>query len=280
MPPNSILDTLNTRRARLCSCHGFPRAFAVCTAILLISAAPALAQGGPPLLTNDPGTPGPHQWEVNLAFTPSICSSLQSYGAPQFDFNYGVGRSIQLTFEIPYVVQTATGLPLASGWGNAYPGLKWRFIDRENGWKVSVFPQIQPPGPAHSIRWELAETGPRFLLPVEVQRDVGPLEINFEAGYYVPVRGHEERIIGLAAGRQITRRVELLGEVYNDYAMGDEPHNTTWDLGNRYEFHKGLILLTMAGSSFTPSPTQPKFFAYVGLQILTSRNFHHLIREE
>jgi len=38
-------------------------------ALLLGWTAQVLAQGGPPLLTDDPGTPGHRNWEINIAST-------------------------------------------------------------------------------------------------------------------------------------------------------------------------------------------------------------------
>src|SRR5438552_4013546 len=35
----------------------------------LVVANQARGQAGPPLITNDPGTPGDRKWEINLAFT-------------------------------------------------------------------------------------------------------------------------------------------------------------------------------------------------------------------
>jgi hypothetical protein len=36
------------------------------------TAAVALAQGGPPYYTNDPGTPGHLNWEINLGYMPFL----------------------------------------------------------------------------------------------------------------------------------------------------------------------------------------------------------------
>ncbi len=62
---------------------------------------------------------------------------LSTLQLPQLDVNYGLGEHIQLTGEIPYVVANASGQPHASGWGNALPGVKWRFFDQgEDGWRA------------------------------------------------------------------------------------------------------------------------------------------------
>jgi len=237
----------------------------------------ARAQGGPPLLTNDPGTPGAENWEINIAAMPVLSRDQNTYQLPQLDINYGIGPCIQLTLEIPYVVATIPGAPRATGWSNASPGVKWRFIDNKRGWNVSFFPQLATGGASGDVRSGIATAGTRILLPIEVQKNIGPLEVNAEAGYYVPFHeaneGHEERILGLALGHQFTKKLEVIGEVYNDSAMAAPPHNTTWDAGARYEFHRGLIALAMAGRNFTPTPdSAPTFIGYFGIQILLDHN--------
>jgi hypothetical protein len=249
-------------------------------ALILFVPSHGRAQGGPPLLTNDPGTPGAKNWEINLAVMPVLVQQQHDFQVPQLDFNYGVGSAVQLTFEAPYVLQTVPK-PFNSGWSNAFPGVKWRFIDNKKGWNVSIFPQMELSGPATAVRHGIAQSGTRFLMPAEVQRNVGPLELDFEAGYYFPIHGHEERIIGFAAGYDFTKKLEAIGEIYNDRAMGALPHDTTWDLGGRYGFHKGLVFLFMAGRSFSGNASgQPNFLAYIGVQILLERNGLALHSEE
>jgi hypothetical protein len=237
----------------------------------------ARAQGGPPLLTTDAGTPGATNWEINIAAMPIFTRDQHIYQVPQLDINYGVGPRLQLTLEIPFVVATAPGRPVASGWSNALPGVKWRFIDNKRGWNVSTFPQLATGGASGDVRSGIATSGTRILLPIEVQRNFGPLELNVEAGYYVPFheanQGHDERILGLAIGHQFTKKLEVIGETYDDSVMGVPPHDTTWDAGARYEFHRGLIWLAMAGRSFSAASSgQPTFLGYFGIQILLDHN--------
>jgi hypothetical protein len=73
------------------------------TLILLSLPVSALAQGGPPMITDDPDTPGPGYWEINLAGITEKSQSERRYEAPTADINYGVGKRIQLKFEIPWV---------------------------------------------------------------------------------------------------------------------------------------------------------------------------------
>jgi hypothetical protein len=246
-------------------------------AVVSLFAAALLPRGahgdaGPPYLTNDPGTPGNDNWEINLASMQTIERGQGSYQLPQIDLNFGIGDRVQLTYEIPYVVETRSGEPQASGWGNAYPGLKWRFIDQgEDGWQASVFPQLESAGSATARGAGIAVAGPRLLLPVEVAKTVGSFNVDFEAGYYLPWHGPEERILGLVAGRAVTPRLELDAELYNDHVLGTSPHVTTLDFGGRYKLHRGFILLFMAGRGLGGNSNgQVQFLGYLGVQILLS----------
>jgi hypothetical protein len=241
----------------------------------LVAPRTSLAQAGPPYITNDPGTPGNANWEINIAEMTTIQRGVGSYQVPQIDMNYGLGDRIQLTFEIPYVLQSAADQPRATAWGNAFPGIKWRFVDQgEGGWQISTFPQFETRASAYAQRSGIAEDAPRLLLPVEFARAVGRVDLDFEAGYYFPWhgRGNEERILGFVAGHAFTPRLELDAELYNDHGMGGAPPDfITLDLGGRYKLHRGFILLFMAGRSVAgPAATQVDFLGYIGIQILLS----------
>jgi hypothetical protein len=232
----------------------------------------ARADAGPPYLTNDPGTPGNGNWEVNLGAMPTIERGVSAYQLPQIDLNFGVGDRVQLTYEIPYVREMRAGEPTASGWGNGYPGLKWRFFDQgDEGWQLSTFPQLETEGSNASERAGISVPGPRLLLPLEVARKVGPLSLNFEAGYYPSWHGSEERILGFVAGHTFTPRLELDTELYNDHQMGASPDVVTLDVGGRYKLQRSFILLFMAGRSINGNgPGQVQFMGYFGVQILLS----------
>ncbi len=54
--------------------------FFILPLVFFFAAVPAFAQGGPPYYTNDPGTPGHLNWEINLAL--HALSLQQSVGFP------------------------------------------------------------------------------------------------------------------------------------------------------------------------------------------------------
>jgi len=250
-------------RSSLCLCA---------IAVLALHCATARAQGGPPFLTNDPGTPGNANWEINLGSMQTITRGLASYQLPQIDLNFGVGDRIQFTYEVPYFLQTRTGQLQQSGWGNGYPGVKWRFVDQgEDGWQMSTFPQVETGASLLAQQKGIAVAGPRYLLPLEVTRKVGPVDVDFEAGYYIAGHAPRERILGLAAGRSLSERLELDAEIYDDRAQHTTPHSTTLDVGGRYKLRRGIIALFMAGRSIDGyGDGQPEFMGYVGVQFLLS----------
>ncbi len=238
----------------------------------LIAPGNSVAQAGPPFLTNDPGTPGPANWEINLASMQTTEHGVRNLQMPQIDLNYGVGERVQLTFEIPYVIEAAGHEPQQSGWSNAYPGLKWRFLDQgEDGWQASAFPQVQTGSSIWAQQRGIADPGPRLLLPLEVSRAIGTVHVDVEAGYYVPKSGARERILGLVVGHSLTDRLELDAELYDDRASGAQPHFTALDFGGRYRLSRSFFALFMAGRSVSGTAAgQPEFLGYAGIQILLS----------
>ena len=241
----------------------------------------ARAQAGPPFLSNDPGTPGNGNWEINIASAQSISRSITTYQVPQLDLNFGLGDRIQLTYEVPYVIETQSGQPHQSAWSNAFPGIKWRFLDQgEGNWQASIFPQVETNGLASAQRKDIAVAGPRWLLPLEVTKRLGPLDVDFEAGYYLPKQGVRERILGLVTGRSLSDRLDLAVELYNDHAIGAPPNQTTLDLGGRFKLTRDFIALCMAGRSISGTTNGPAFIGYFGIQILLSDYGRALERED
>jgi hypothetical protein len=228
-------------------------------------------------LTDDPGTPGNGNWEINIASMTFFLRGEREFQAPLLDINYGLGDRIQLKYQAPYLWDRDDRGKYRGAPGNSLMGVKWRFYEQtqEGGWNISTYPQLEVNNPDDSYARGMVELGPRFLLPIEVTKTVGPLEVNFEAGYWFNKRAPHERILGLAVGRQLTKRFEGLSEVYDDVLLGGAQRSTTFDFGGRYEFHKGLLLLFMAGRSFGDFSGrwsgQPSFIAYAGLQVQVTK---------
>ncbi len=101
------------------------------------------AQGGPPLITDDPGTPGNHNWEVNVGFLADRRPTVREYQVPQLDINYGYGERLQLKYQVPWLIRGEDGTATRNGLGKSLFGVKWRFFENEeHGLEFSTYPQL------------------------------------------------------------------------------------------------------------------------------------------
>lgn len=241
-------------------------------ALLLFAPLSLMAQGGPPLLTDDPGTPGNQNWEINLGYTADRQPGDNYYETPILDMNYGWGDRVQLKYEMPYVYNSTNNGPLLSGPGDSKFGVKIRFFQNEKlDLNISTYPQVELNNTQNSVRRNLVYQGPLFLLPVEVTKKVGPVDVDLEVGRWF-TQQQNYWISGLALGHQATRRLEVLGEVYSD-STPVGPRDNTFDFGGRYRLNRNSLVLFMAGRSFSPpSSGQSQFIGYFGMQFQLGRN--------
>jgi hypothetical protein len=243
---------------------------------LLFSSGPsAFAQGGPPYYTNDPGTPGPFNWEINLGYMPFFYSNQSVSHTPDVDINFGIGDRIQLTYENAWLrVQNPSSAPQFGrtqfGMGQSNPGVKWRFYDAgEDGLSVSVFPQFFLNNPNDAVRRGITSASQSFLLPFEFSKKVGPVDVDYEIGYQAVHKGPDGWITGLVAGHDFTPKLEGDVEFYDQGTFHPSGHQPTIDFGGRYKIHSPIIFLLMAGRSLEATRSKQAYFVgYFGIQIL------------
>jgi hypothetical protein len=226
------------------------------------------AQGGPPLLTDDPGTPGNRHWEINVGFTVERSSAATLLETPRIDLNYGLGERIQLKYELPWRVLEPSSMGTRSGLGNSLMGVKWRFLDEERGGiSISTYPQLEFNNPTSSADRDLAEKGLQFLLPVETSKRIGPLQVNLEFGYHFKEFRPDEWLYGLAVAYRVHPRLELLGELHGTSLRNFAQDELIFDLGGRFRLDRHLVLLFTTGRSVRGVPDEAPFlFGYWGLQ--------------
>jgi len=182
--------------------------------------APLAAQGGPPLITDDPDTPGPGYWELNLLIQHERTETDRS-DEPLLDLNYGVGRRVQLKLEAPWVILREDGGATLSGPGNAVAGVKWRFFGEEEQLLAgAVYPQYEFNLGSASAQKGLVPEGHRLLLPSELTLEVHRVEVNLEVGRIIVSTGPDEWVYGVSTELGLMRRVEFLAEVHGEKAAG------------------------------------------------------------
>jgi hypothetical protein len=229
---------------------------------------PARGQGGPPMLTDDPGTPGNKRWEVNLFGTLERGDDRKLEEAPNLDINYGLGDHIQLKFEVPWLVMKEYGRHARDGLGNSLAGVKWRFMDEDrHGLDLSTYPQLEFNNPTRSAARGLVDRGIKFFLPIEAVKTIGPVEVNGEAGYEFVKDGADDLVYGLAIGRQVTRRIEMIGELHGSVLRNLRENELFFNIGSRVKVTKHYGLLVSAGRSIDSiRGTGPQVIAAFGLQ--------------
>jgi len=238
-----------------------------------VAAAPAFAQGGPPYYTTDPGTPGNLNLELNIGYMPFLYSNQSVSHVPDVDINFGVGERIQLTYENAWLRVQDPSAAAKFGLGQSNFGVKWRFYDGgEKGLSVSIFPQFFLNNPNDAVRRGITSPNDSFLMPTELARKFGPLDVNLEVGYLFVHKGPDGWISGLILGHEFSKKFEKLEvdmELYSQGTFHPTDAQTTIDFGARYKIHRPVILLAMAGRALEPTRSNQAYFVgYFGIQLL------------
>jgi hypothetical protein len=249
----------------------------------------ARAQGGPPFITDDPGTPGNHQWEINVGWTGNHNPGQSFYQIPDVDVNYGWGDRIQLKYELPLAAATNAQNSTGVGLGESSVGVKWRYFEHHRSgepksdenliFSLGTYPQVWVNNPTGSAQRGIVVPGPLYYLPIEATARVGWLALNGEVGRWIGNHNQASQWgRGLIAGHQFSDRLELYTEFYdlqdaNRIDGNPKQRALTLDFGGRKSLDRAnqVRLLFMAGRSIqtvTRTNGQPSWIAYIGVQLL------------
>lgn len=262
------------------------------TAMTFFSRA-AMAQGGPPFLSDDPDTPGNHHWEVNLGFLGERGPEGGGYQVPNIDINFGLGNALQLKFELPLAVTESRGPAgqVYGGLGNSLLGVKYRFYahhtrrekeqppaERESNFALSVYPQLALNNPTNSVARQIVDPGPEALLPLEAKVILGPIRISGEIGYWL-TKGDVPNswIHGVVMGHEFKKDTELYMEVYDQREASGKPRvaETSVGLGGRMPIVQSgrFRLIGMGGHDVATYPGgRSAWIAYIGIQFLSDKH--------
>ena len=241
-------------------------------ALAFILAVPSIArgQGGPPMITDDPGTPGDGNWEINIAWTFEHSGSATEHEAPLVDAAYGVGDRVQLKYELPWIVADEAGQGSRDGLGNSNFGVKWRFFDAgDHAWRISTFPQVEFRNPeSDSVERGLAEAGTTVLLPFEFERAFSAFAVNFDVGHVWHSRGADEWFGGIAIGREMNERLEFMAELHADATARLDRSALTINLGTRWTVTEhGRLIMSVGQDLHNHISGYEAVVGYVGWQM-------------
>jgi hypothetical protein len=239
-------------------------------AIFLACAARAVfGQGGPPMITDDPGTPGNGKWENNLAISFEHRSNETSYNLPEIDLNYGVGEHIQLTLQTEPVLLKREDHGPIGGLGGTEAAVKWRFLDEEkSGFDMSMFPRIIFNIQSSSGRRGLAEDGTRFQIPFQAAKTFGRWHIDGEFGPLASTVGRSELLYGAVAGYDLAKPTMLMAELHGTSRINFTRDVLTVNFGLRHAFDEHRILIVSLGHEIVSPEDQLALIGYFGVQLV------------
>jgi hypothetical protein len=242
------------------------RAWLCALAVCVVGAAAARGQGGPPMITDDPGTPGDKHWENNIAIAFEHRAHEWSLETPAIDLNYGWGDHIQLTLQTSVALLKRSDHGVIGGLGGTEAALKWRFLDEDqNGVDMSMFPRVLFNVLQSSVRRGLAEDGTRFQLPFQVAKKFGRFDLDFEYGALASTVGRSEWLYGVVAGCELSKTAGIMAELQGTARTNYTQDVLTANVGWRYQFNQHATWIASIGHELR-APQQRALIGYCGVQ--------------
>jgi hypothetical protein len=222
------------------------------------------------MITDDPGTPGPGKFEINLAIAFERRPSEIAFDAPAIDINYGVGENIQLTLQTAPVILKRRGQGAIGGLGGTETALKWRFLDEEKfGVDVSMFPRVIFNIVQSSVRRGLSEDGTRVQLPFQVAKKFGKVALDFESGALASTVGRSEWLYGIVGGVELTKSTMVMAELHGTSRISFDRDVLAVNCGIRQKLTDHSILIASLGHEVrVPDEEELALIGYCGVQLL------------
>jgi hypothetical protein len=237
-------------------------------ALLLVCAFAALAfgEGGPPLIGDDPGTPGNGKYEINISYPYLQTEKAITMDTPYIDANYGLGDHIELSYQGGLLIAKKNGQDWQSGYDASLLGFKWRFLDEEKTCvDMSVYPQLGFNTTSAFAKAGLTESGTSFFLPMEIAKTYGKLELDAEAGYQFYEHDRGQWAGGPIVGYVLNDRVELLAESRFVFDQTFRTNDLILDVGTRISLIEHLQFLFAIGRGVRNEDDSPHLYLYAGL---------------
>lgn len=222
-----------------------------------------LAHAGPPMITNDPDTPGAGVWEINLAATGARGHGALDLDAPDLDVNRGVGERIQLSLHTAWAHARSDGA-WGSGLRDVELGVRYRFLDAAtDGVSMALQPLYVRGWSAAARRRGLASENAEWVLPLQVARTIWKFDVGLEVARHFVAHEADAWQGGMFVSHDCFGG-DCLAEI-NTTRVDGEPARATLNVGARHPLREGLLMMGSIGSEVSGPDRAPLVF-YVGLQ--------------
>jgi hypothetical protein len=230
-----------------------------CSVLILFSES-IFAQSSPPLLSNDPGTPGPGNWEINILTSLARSNVDNEWQIPLFDFNYGIGDRCQLTASMPFVIGQEKGAGVKRTFDGIEMGVKYRFVDNPGttGSNFSFFPKVY-----FSF---VEEKSPKLSLPLEWHYEWLHFGLTAEVGH-IWVNTKSDGWEGGMGAALLLDPVSLFAEWHTGVREAPfELSGQILSVGFTWEWSKTVSLFGSFGKSLQNHEEATTFWSLAGFQ--------------
>jgi len=234
------------------------------SALLLVTGTSLVA--GPPFRTDDPEPVALGHAEFYLTWMGVRSPDGQAISAPLLEFNYGVLPNLQLHVVAPYAQVRPVGEVWARGYGDTEFGLKYRFIEEQEGMpQVGIFPMVEVPTGAAERGLGTGHT--TVYLPIWLQKSFGKWTTYGGYGWWRnPGEGQRNwTYAGWLLQREVSESLTLGGEMFRaTTSTVDGRASVGYNLGAIVNLSERHHLLMSIGKNLS-GPTETHY--YLGYQL-------------
>jgi hypothetical protein len=223
----------------------------------------AAIYAGPPFFTDDPFPVDPFHWEFYIASNMDFAHKDISMTCPHFEINYGVIQNMQLHILAPLgYIKNENGK--SYGYMDTEIGVKYRFVNLDDGLMVGVFPLLKLPT-GNELK-KLGNGKTKIYLPLWIQNSWGKFTTYCGAGYWFnPGEGNKNyTYIGWEAQYDFSSTITIGGEIYHQTADIEGGNSSSgYNIGGYVNINEENHILFSLGHTFA----NPDFTAYFGYQL-------------
>jgi hypothetical protein len=224
--------------------------------------------GSPPMVSDDTGTPGAGNIELNLVVNAERDRDGESFDAPLIDLNFGIGERVQLKFEVPYQIEHEDAVDgersrTVRGIGASELGLKYRFYDAD-GTALALYPQyaFRTPGGLH-------DQPATWILPLLFNHEWERAALTANVGYEKARGERGNTFASVAVGTRVSPRDALLLELAARELGDHDARAVALDVGWRHQLDEKHAWLFAIGRDIAGAGNDhDHYLATVAFQIL------------
>ena len=237
------------------------------------------APQSPPLMIDDPATPGCNTWEINLTFTGELNSAEKVFQAPLLDLNYGIGDNLQLKFEMARTLTQSTSDQKAE-YSRPKIGLKYLFYDDDmTKLQVSFYPQIEFSNPLQGGLNEAFRAGSSITWPLLLSKKIsesklGDIILAVNLGYTqaASMEAGDSGYFRIGLGLPVLHDVAWMSEVGAVQSFSRAPYlqenSTQFNTGVLVGLSKSVRFYASCGQEFSSSVDKNTFSILAGFRLV------------